>query len=237
MNTGGSTGPTGALIAQLQTVRRPAAWQWKLRNSIRWAFILGWLQTLFARAASSLLGVLTVTSELRGVAYVLRDEDRDYYQKLSEQLERTGDLEVKQEMDKLLARRTAVDYGVLGRRVVTTAFVSFVVDQLQTETSVFGDFKFHDSGVGTTAENITDTGIETTDGESRATGTQTESAANAYRSVGTIAYTTTKAITEHGLFNDATTGTLMDRTVFSAVNVVNGDSVTYTYTLTISAGG
>lgn len=132
---------------------------------------------------------------------------------------------------------TVVYYGVLGYRVVTTAFVNFVVDQLQTETSVFGDFKYHDSGVGVTAEAITDTGIETTDGESRATGTQTESAANAYRSVGTISYTTTKAITEHGLFNDATTGTLMDRTVFSAINVVNGDSIQFTYTLTISAGG
>lgn len=130
-----------------------------------------------------------------------------------------------------------VNYGVLGYRVVTTAFVSFVVDQLQTETSVFGDFKYHDSGVGTTAENVTDTAMETTDGESRATGTQTESAATAYRSVGTISYTTTKAITEHGLFNDVSAGTLMDRTVFSAVNVVNGDSIQFTYTLTVSAGG
>ena len=118
-----------------------------------------------------------------------------------------------------------INYGVLGYRVVTTAFVSFVVDQLQTETSVFGDFKYHDAGVGTTAENASDTAIETTDGESRATGTQTESAATAYRSVGTISYTSSKAITEHGLFNDSSAGTLMDRTVFSAVNVVSGDSI------------
>lgn len=130
-----------------------------------------------------------------------------------------------------------VHYGVLSRRVVTDAFVAFVVDQLQTETSVFGDFKFHDSGVGVTAEAAGNTAIETTDGEARATGTQTESAANAYRSVGTIAYTTTKAITEHGLFNDATAGTLMDRSVFAAINVINGDSVQFTYTLTLTAGG
>lgn len=130
-----------------------------------------------------------------------------------------------------------VQYGVVSRRVVTNAFVAFVVDQLQTETSVFGDFKFHDSGVGTTAEAAGDTAIETTDGESRATGTQTESATNAYRSVGTISYTTTKAITEHGLFNDASAGTLMDRSVFSAINVVNGDSIQFTYTLTLTAGG
>jgi len=130
-----------------------------------------------------------------------------------------------------------VNYGVLGYRVVTTAFVNFMVDQLQTETSEWGDFKYHDSGVGVTAEAIGDTAMETTDGESRATGSQTESAANAYRSVGTVSYTTTKAITEHGLFSTAASPTLMDRTVFSAINVVNGDSIQFTYTLTCTAGG
>lgn len=151
----------------------------------------------------------------------------------------TGIPTLTAELHVVLTRRdgTRIDYGVVGYRVVTTAFVNFLVDQLQTETSVFGDFKFHDSGVGTTAENITDTGIETTDGESRATGTQTETSANIYRSVATLTYTTTKAITEHGLFNDATAGTLMDRTVFSAINVVNTDQITYTYSLTVSAGG
>lgn len=131
-----------------------------------------------------------------------------------------------------------VDYGVVSYRLVTTAFVNFVTDQLQTESSLFGDFKFHDGGVGTTAANVADTAIETTDGEARATGTQTEGAsANIYRSVGTISYTSTKAVTEHGLFNDATTGTLMDRHVFAAINVVNGDSIQFTYELTISSGG
>ena len=130
-----------------------------------------------------------------------------------------------------------INYGVLGYRLVTTAFVNFVVDQLQTETSVFGDFKYHDSGVGITDPAIGDTDIETTDGEARATGTQTEGAANAYVSVGTISYTTTKAITEHGLFNALTGVTLMDRSEFAAINVVPGDSIQFTYTLTVSAGG
>jgi hypothetical protein len=131
-----------------------------------------------------------------------------------------------------------VDYGLVSTRVVTTAFVNFVVDQLQTETSVFGDFKYHDSGVGTTAAAVGDTDIETTDGESRATGSQTEGAsANVYKSVGTISYTSNLAITEHGLFNDATAGTLMDRHVFSAVNVENGNAIEFTYQLTVTAGG
>jgi hypothetical protein len=122
--------------------------------------------------------------------------------------------------------------------VLTTAFVNFMVDQLQTETSVWGDFKYHDSGVGTTDPAVGDTDIETTDGESRATGTQTEGAsANIYRSVGTIAYTTSKAITEHGLFNASSGVTLMDRSEFAAINVVNGDSIQFTYELTATAGG
>jgi len=58
-----------------------------------------------------------------------------------------------------------------------------------------------------------------------------------YVSVGTISYTTTKAITEHGLFNTADSTVLMDRTVFSAINVVDGDSIQFTYTLTVTAGG
>lgn len=133
---------------------------------------------------------------------------------------------------------TVVDYGLISTQKVTTAFVNFMVDQLQTETSEWGDFKYHDSGVGVTAEDNGDTDIETTDGESRATGNQDEGAsANIYKSVGTIAYTTTKAITEHGLFSQASGTTLMDRSVFSAINVVNGDSIEFTYQLTVSAGG
>lgn len=129
------------------------------------------------------------------------------------------------------------DYGTVSRRVVTTAFCEFLVDQLIAESSVIGDFKFHDSGVGTTAAVIGDTDIETTDGESRATGTQVESTSVIYESVGTITYTSTKAITEHGLFNASTGVTLCDRHVFAAINVVNTDSIQFTYDLTCTAGG
>ena len=142
-------------------------------------------------------------------------------------------------LEALLIRSdgSTVNYGVLGYRVVTTAFVNFVVDQLQVETTEIGDFKYHDSGVGTTAEASGDTAMETTDGESRVTGTQTEGAsANIYKSVGTITYTTTKAITEHGLFSSAASTTLMDRTKFTAVNVVNTDSIQFSYELTLTSG-
>lgn len=136
----------------------------------------------------------------------------------------------------LRADGTRVRFGLLGYRVVTTAFVNFLASQLQTDTTEIGDFKYHDSGVGTTAEAVGDTAMETTDGESRATGTQVAST-NTYTSVGTISYTSTKAITEHGLFSSASSTTLLDRTKFSAINVVSGDSIQFTYVLTLTAGG
>jgi len=134
------------------------------------------------------------------------------------------------------------DLGVIARKKVTRTFVLDIVDAMVDSTGVgqhitFNDYKYHDSGVGTTAEANTDTAIETTDGESRAAGTQVDNSSASvgiYTSVGTISYTTTKAITEHGLFNASSAGQLCDRSVFSAVNVVNGDSVQYTYTLNIN---
>jgi len=146
---------------------------------------------------------------------------------------------VKGELRAILFRRdgSRVNYGLLSAKLVTTAFVNLMVDELITETSAWGDFKYHDSGVGVTAAAVGDVDIETTDEESRVAGTQVENAANIYESVGTIAYTTTKAITEHGLFNASTSVTLMDRHVFAAINVVNGDSIQFTFDLTCTAGG
>ena len=47
--------------------------------------------------------------------------------------------------------------------------------------------------------------------------------------VGTVAETATIAVTECGLFNADTNGTLLARQTFSAINVVNGDSIQFTW--------
>lgn len=132
---------------------------------------------------------------------------------------------------------TVKDYGVVSRKKVTTAFANYVVDSLQdSETSPLSNFKYHDSGTGTDAEANTDTGLGTACGEARDSGTQVEGAsANIYRSVATHTYSDTFAITEHGLFSASSSGTLMDRSVFSAINVVSGDSIQFTYELTVNA--
>lgn len=131
-----------------------------------------------------------------------------------------------------------VDYGLISTRLVTTAFVNFMVAQLQTETSEWGDFKYHDSGTGIVSADVGNTGLGTPWGGARTVGTQVEGAsANIYESVATTAYNDTFAITEHGLFSQAAGTTLMDRHVFAAINVVNGDSISFTYELTCTAGG
>lgn len=135
---------------------------------------------------------------------------------------------------KIFANGHRMDYGLLGRWKVTDAFCAYMVDNLVTETSAWGDFKYHDSGIGNTGENKTDTDIETTDGESRASGTQVDGGVT-YTSVGTISYTSTKAIGEHGLFSSDASTTLMDRHTFSDLNVVSGDSIEFTYVLTCTA--
>lgn len=128
------------------------------------------------------------------------------------------------------------DLGVVSRRLVTNAGVGFLVDAFQNlvETEVIN---FHDSGTGTNAENVSDTVLQTPAGPARVSGTQSEPATNQYRTVATIPYTGTLAITEHGIFTASSGGTLWDRSVFSAINVVNGDSIQFTYTLTVNAGG
>lgn len=131
---------------------------------------------------------------------------------------------------------TVVDLGVICRKKVTKAFVNFLVDNLQTETSAFGDFKYHEVGTDNTAEANTQTTLETSSGIARATGTQTEGAsANIYKTVATITADTTENWVEHGVFNASTGGTMMDRSVFAAIGVESGDTVQFTYELTCNA--
>lgn len=135
---------------------------------------------------------------------------------------------------------TVVDYGIVSRKRVTNAFVAFMVEALANGTaySTFQNFKYHDSGTGNTAEANTQTALVTPWGGSRTTGTQVNGGSGTavtYTSVATTAYNNTFAIVEHGLFQASTTGTMMDRSVFTAVNVVNGDSIQFTYVLTVNS--
>lgn len=138
---------------------------------------------------------------------------------------------------KVIRADGTIDLGVICRKKVTDVFVNYLVDSLQDSTTYPMDvFKYHDSGIGTTAENKTDTTLVTPCGDARDVGTQTEGAgANIFSTVATHTYTATKAITEHGLFSAATDGTLMDRSVFSFINVDEGDQIVFAYELTCNS--
>lgn len=99
-------------------------------------------------------------------------------------------------------------------------------------------------GVGTTAFNAADTALETeklVDGTTSATahtsGTPslvtTDVTNDTAQLVATFAFTATLAITESGVFNASSTGTLLARQTFSAINVVTGDSLQLTWKIDV----
>lgn len=140
---------------------------------------------------------------------------------------------------KLIRGGKIIDLGIISTKLVTDAFVNYLVDALQDSTTYPMDvFKYHDSGTGVVAEAVGDTALGTPCGEARDTGTQIEGAtAEIFKTVATHTYAGTFAITEHGLFSAAAAGTLMDRSVFTAINVVASDKIEFTYELTCTSGG
>lgn len=95
-------------------------------------------------------------------------------------------------------------------------------------------------GTGTTAAAVGDTTLETelaADGLTRAAATASrvtvDVANDGARLTKTFTVTGTQAVTESGVFNDASAGVLLARQVFSAVNVVNGDSLAVTWTIDV----
>ena len=129
------------------------------------------------------------------------------------------------------------DYGVVCRRMVTTVGVTWLASAF-ADTVEAEILNYHDCGTGSTAESAAHTTLVTPYGGARATGTQSNpGSTNIYRSVGTISFTSTLAIVEHAIFTASSSGTMFDRSLFSAINVVNGDSIQFTWELTLPASG
>jgi hypothetical protein len=145
----------------------------------------------------------------------------------------------------------AVDLGLASLRVVTTAGVRYIADDMNAASGSADatNLKFHGFGTGATAEAAADTALVTelttqyAVDSTRPTGSQasaTVSTNATYTTVATLSPDSggTIAITEHGVFSASSSGTLLDRSVFSAVNLVAGsDSLQATYVLTLNSGG
>ena len=130
------------------------------------------------------------------------------------------------------------DRGIVSTRKVTDDFVELLVDALQGSEVDYDTFKYHDSGTDNTSEAAADDALKAPCGDARTEGTQIEGATgNIYKSVATHTYGGAYTIVEHGLFNAAAAGTLMDRSVFTGVVVTSGDKIEFTYSLVFTAGG
>lgn len=90
-------------------------------------------------------------------------------------------------------------------------------------------------GTGTTAPAAGDTALETAISASRVTLTSTTVTDNTIQYVGDFpAGTGTGAVTEAGVFNASSAGTMLCRTTFSVVNKGAADTLKITWTLTVS---
>ncbi len=187
--------------------------RWKLSNYLRWSFIKSWIGVFLIQPIARAFGLMTAYGRLE--ALLIKADGR------------------------------RINYGLLSYRVVTDAGVAYIVDDWDGGANVIDNFNYHGCGTGTTAEAAGDTALVTESttalnpDNTRATGTKSQPAANQARTIGTLTFDASAAVTEHGIFTQAATGggTLLDRSVFAAINVANGDSIQFTYTLTFSSGG
>jgi hypothetical protein len=139
------------------------------------------------------------------------------------------------------------DLGLASMRLITDNGMGFVVDAFQNLVEL-ENMKFHGFGIGTGAESASDTALGTeftteyVSNNTRPTGTTAEASQKVYQTVATFSPDSggTLAVTEHGVFDQAANsgGVLLDRSKFSAVNLVaSSDSLQATYQATFNSGG
>lgn len=157
--------------------------------------------------------------------------------------------ETLMEWRNLLLRWDRYDYGIVGRNMVTTHGVAYIGAGI-TSGSLTNGLVYHQWGTDGRAENsvVDNQGCYTpappTDG-TNPLGVGTRSGAMVgnnyvYSSVCTLVATVAAAIVEHAICwtdNDpGFDGQAFDRTQFGAYNLQIGDSIRFTYELTLQSG-
>ena len=117
------------------------------------------------------------------------------------------------------------------KNLVVNAGLAYIASRMKDTT--LGAMSHMSVGSGTTAAAGANTGLGSE--LNRVALTSTTVTANAIAYVATFgAGSGTGAITEAGLFNADTAGTMLCRTVFAVVNKEAGDTMSITWTVTIS---
>lgn len=132
----------------------------------------------------------------------------------------------------------------LGSGLVTHAGVRLLSQDtaVSAGAATLNVMKNHGTGTGTTAAAALDTALQTAIGTTATAGSNVNADASPNATVTstcTVTYGGSFAVTEWGLFNSTTLAgaTMWDHKVFTAVGVASGDSIAFTYTLTINSGG
>lgn len=129
------------------------------------------------------------------------------------------------------------DFGLVSVKKVTTDFAEHIVSCLLDNTTyVLDEFTWHDMGDDNTAESNAHTALQNSR-ESRVNDTSpANNGAQIYQSIATITATGAYTVQEHGIFNAASSGVMMDRNlVNNAPAVIADDQVEFTYELTVNA--
>lgn len=119
------------------------------------------------------------------------------------------------------------------RNLVVTAGLGFIASRMKDTTAT----AMSHMAVGTdaTAAALGDTTLGAEVSASRTSLTSTTVSTNTIQYACTFgAGVGTGALTEAGVFNASSSGTMLCRTVFSTINKAAGDSLTITWTITIS---
>jgi hypothetical protein len=119
------------------------------------------------------------------------------------------------------------------KNLVVTTGLNYIVSRMKDATATA--MSHMELGTGTTAASAGDTALGTAISGSRTALTSTTVSSNTITYVASFAAGTgTGAVTESGIFNASSAGTMLCRTVFPVVNKQSGDSMTVTWTITVS---
>jgi|TARA_R110001592_G_scaffold61672_4_gene188265 hypothetical protein len=120
------------------------------------------------------------------------------------------------------------------KNLVVTTGLNYIAARM-TDGSIPTDMSHMAVGTGTTSAAAGQTALVTESARVALTGGQGAPSTNTIVYTATFAAGTgTGALTEAGVLNASSSGTMLCRTVFSAVNKGADDSVTITWTITIS---
>lgn len=119
------------------------------------------------------------------------------------------------------------------KNLVVTAGKGFIASRMKDATATA--MSHMEVGTGTTAAAVGDTTLQTVVASSRTSLTSTTVTTNSVAYVCSFgAGVGTGALTEAGLFNAASAGTMLCRTVFSVINKGAADTLGITWTVTVN---